>query len=292
MFMTTIYAILASSLNIAVGITGLPNLSHATFFGIGAYVAAIGSLNFNLPFYVTLFIGGFIAMVFGVILGIPTLRLKGFYLALVTIGFGQVIRIVELNWMSVTNGPMGLPGISGAVIGSYELSPKAFIYYGFVILLIVSIITKRLLKSKIGRALMAIKNDEVVANALGVDVTKFKVFAFIISSFFAGMAGTVYAHYVTFVSPDSFTAADSTTVLCMVILGGMGTILGPVIGAIVLTIAPEALRFADLYRVVFIGMVMVVSIIFKECNCAEVIISKTKNLFSRQSNRDEVSLHD
>lgn len=289
-FMVTIFAILASSLNIAVGITGLSNMSHATFFGIGAYAAAIASINFHFPFYVTLFIGGIIAMVFGLILGMPTLRLKGFYLALVTIGFGQVIRIVELNWMDVTNGPMGMPGIAGAVIGSYEFGHKEFIYYGFLVLLLTTVVTKRMLKSKIGRALVAIKNDQIVANALGVDVTKYKVLAFAISAFFAGMAGTIYAHYVTFVSPDSFTTADSTTILCMVILGGSGSILGPIIGAILLTLAPEALRFADLYRVVFIGIVMVVGIISKECNWWGIIVSKIKMLFPQKSDGNGVSL--
>ena len=288
-FMSTIFAILASSLNIAVGITGLSNMSHATFFGIGAYAAAITNINFHFPFYVTLFIGGFIALLFGLLLGIPTLRLKGFYLALVTIGFGQIIRIVELNWMSLTNGPMGLPGILGGSIGSYEFTPKTFIYYAFAILLLTVIITKRLLKSKTGRALMAIKNDEIVANALGVDVTRYKVLAFGISAFLAGMAGTVYAHYVTFVSPDSFTSADSTAILCMVILGGTGSILGPIIGAIVLTLAPEILRFANLYRVIFIGIVMVIGIISKDNNWWGIIQSKAKEFFVKKSNGNEVS---
>lgn len=162
-FMATIFAVLAASLNIAVGVTGLSNMSHATFFGIGAYVAAILATNYEAPFYVTLLAGAFVAMAFGLVLGAPTLRLKGFYLSLVTIGFGQIIRIIELNWISVTKGPMGIPGIPAASLGSFEFNTAANIYYGLAILGLTLLVTRRLLKSKTGRALSAIKNDEVVA---------------------------------------------------------------------------------------------------------------------------------
>ena len=263
-FMATIFAVLACSLNIAVGITGLSNMSHATFFGIGAYVAAILSTNFDIPFYVTLFAGALVATLFGVVLGGPTLRLKGFYLSLVTIGFGQIIRIIELNWISVTKGPMGIPGIPGAEIGSYLFSTTAYIYYALIILGLTLLITRRLLKSKFGRALSAIKNDEIVARSMGVNTTLYKVIAFALAAFFAGMAGTIYAHYITFVSPDSFTQADSQQLLCMVILGGSGTLYGPIIGALILVFAPEILRFADMYRIIFVGVVMVVGILAKE----------------------------
>ncbi len=267
-FMVTMFAILASSLNIAVGYAGLSNMSHATFFGIGAYAAALLATKSHVPFYVTLFLGGFLALLFGLLLGIPTLRLKGFYLALVTIGFGQIVRMVELNWVSVTNGPMGIPGIPGALIGKFELSSALFNLYALLVLLLELVAMRRIAGSRIGRALFAIKNDQVAANALGVNVTYYKVLAFALSSFFAGMAGSIYAHYVTFVSPDSFTSADSITALCMVILGGP-TVFGPVLGALALVIVPELLRFADLYRVVFIGVAMVATVIIKEGGAGE-----------------------
>lgn len=244
-FMATIFAVLAASLNIAVGVTGLSNMSHATFFGIGAYVAAILATNYEAPFYVTLLAGAFVAMAFGLVLGAPTLRLKGFYLSLVTIGFGQIIRIIELNWISVTKGPMGIPGIPAAIPRLLRVQYGCQHLLCLAILGLTLLVTRRLLKSKTGRALSAIKNDEVVARSMGVNVTMYKVIAFALAAFFAGMAGTVYAHYIGFVSPDSFTQADSQQLLCMVILGGSGTLYGPIIGALVLVFTPEILRFAD-----------------------------------------------
>ncbi|HHV79565.1 MAG TPA: branched-chain amino acid ABC transporter permease [Firmicutes bacterium] len=271
LFMVTMFSILAVSLNIAVGYTGLSNLSHATFFGIGAYVAALLSIKTGASFLITLLAGGLVALGFGLLLGLPTLRLKGFYLALVTIGFGQIIRLTELNWISLTNGPMGIPGIPTARLAGYEFTPVAFNYYALVILLLEIEAVRRISDSRIGRALMAIKNDEIVANALGVNITYYKVLAFALSSLFAGMAGSIYAHYVTFVSPDSFTMADSVSILCMVILGGSGTLLGPVIGAVALVVIPELLRFASLYRMIFVGAAMVIGILVREGGLGQTI---------------------
>lgn len=287
LFMCVMFAILSSSLNIAVGLTGLSNLAHATFFGVGAYVAAILSTRFHAPFYATLVAGGLVAMVFGAILGWPTLRLKGVFLALATTGFGYVMRVVELNWVSLTSGPMGITAIGAAVVAGWKLDRIAYIYYGLAILILSMYLTQRITKSKIGRALFAVKYDETVAKSLGINPTLYKVSAYVMSACLAGMAGTVYAHYTSFVSPDSFTVADSTTVLCMVILGGAGSLVGPVVGAIILTITPELLRFAQLYRVVFIGVVMVMGVIARERNWQGAISNGLKRLFT-SSNRKAV----
>ncbi len=264
LFMATTYALLACALNIVVGITGLANMSQAAFFGIGAYTAALLATKFGAPFYINIIAAAVVSMLFGLAVGAPTLRLKGFYLSLVTIGFAQVLRIIEINWVSLTNGPMGITAIPGVSIGRYLFSKKAYIFYGLVVLLIILYVTKRLMASKIGRALSAIKNDEVAAKSLGINITYYKVLAFAMSSFFAGMAGSIYAQYTTFVSPDSFVQNDSTTLLCMVILGGSGTLFGPIFGAIVLIFVPEILRFADMYRLIFVGVVMIVGILAKE----------------------------
>ena len=263
-FMCMMFGILASSLNIAVGLTGLSNLAHATFFGIGAYAAAILSTRFHVPFYLTFFAGAIVAAVFGAALGAPTLRLRGVFLSLATVGFGQIMRIVEVNWVSLTRGPSGITGIGAAKIGSYRFSKLAYIYYGLLILVFCMYLTKRIMRSKMGRALFSIKYDETCAQSLGVNVTRYKVAAYVLSAALAGVAGTIYAHYISFISPDSFTAADSTTILCMVILGGAGSLVGPVVGALILTIAPELFRFADLWRIIFVGIVMVVGIIAQE----------------------------
>lgn len=265
LFMATIYAVMACGLNIVVGITGLANMSQAAFFGIGAYVAALLATNFGAPFYVNLIAAALVSMVFGLLLGFPTLRLKSFFLSLVTIGFAQVIRVVELNWVSLTQGPMGITGIPAIRIFGHRFTKQDYIYYSIVILLLILYVTKRLLSAKLGRALSAIRNDEVAAKSLGINITYYKIYAFALSSFFAGMAGAIYAQYTSFVSPDSFVQNDSTTLLCMVILGGSGTLFGPIFGAIVLIFAPEILRFADLYRLIFVGVVMIVGILSKEC---------------------------
>ena len=285
--MCMMYGILASSLNIAVGMTGLSNLAHATFFGIGAYAAAILNSRYHVPFYITFFAGGIVAMAFGFILGAPTLRLKGVFLALVTTGFGQVVRILEINWVSLTNGPMGISGIDGAKIGGYKFTTNAYIYYGLALLIFCMYMSKRLMHTRVGRALYSIKYDETVARSLGVNITFYKVGAYVLSACMAGMAGSIYAHYISFISPDTFTVADSTSVLCMVILGGAGSLMGPVIGAIILTIAPEIFRFAQNYRMMIIGIVMVIGVIANERGWGQMISFKFKELFNKKKTAKE-----
>jgi branched-chain amino acid transport system permease protein len=287
LMMCVMFSVLASSLNIAVGLAGLYNLSHATFFGVGAYVAAILNTRFHVPFYFTIIAGGLVAAVFGAILGVPTLRLRGVFLALVTFAFGVAMRVLEINWISLTNGPMGIPGIGGAVVGGWKFNGTAYIYYGLALLLLCMYVTKRILKSKIGRALSALKCDEVVAKSMGVNVTFYKVGAYVLSACLAGMAGTIYAHYATFISPDTFTAADSTTVLCMVILGGADSLAGPVLGAVILTVVPEILRFAQLYRVILIGTVMVTVVIARERNWQNTISINLRRIFSFSKTRTD-----
>lgn len=262
-FMVMLWAMLASSLNIAVGYTDLANLSHAAFFGIGAYTAALLSLRAGVPFYLTLPAGGLFAGAFGVLLGLPSLRLKGMYLALATIGFGEIVRMVEINWDAVTRGPMGLPGIAGAEIFGNELSKIGYGYYALLLVAIEVLVIRNVVNSRIGRALRAIKNDEIAANSLGINTTYYKILAFVMASFFAGCAGSVYAHYFMFVSP-SFTMSDSFTMLSMVIVGGAGTLAGPLFGAALMAILPEVLRFADLYRMVIVGAIMITTVIIKE----------------------------
>ncbi len=262
LLMCIVYSILASSLNIAVGMTGLSNLCHATFFGIGAYACAILNSRFGVPWYVAMVCGAFFAGMFGLILGIPTLRLKGVFLAVATEGFGQIIRVTEINWQSLTNGASGIAGIAGASLFGTRFKRTAYLYVFLLLLLLSMYVTKRIMKAKIGRALFAIKYDETAAKSMGINVTYHKIVAYVICAAIAGLAGSVYANYLTFISPDTFTPQDSTTILCMVILGGLGTLVGPVVGAVILTLIPEIFRFADLYRTIFVGLIMVVGVIF------------------------------
>jgi branched-chain amino acid transport system permease protein len=266
-FMTILWAILASSLNIAIGYTGLSNMSHASFFGIGAYTAALLA-QLGVPFYLTLLAGGAVAAAFGILLGLPSLRLRGMHLALATIGFGEIVRLVEINWIRVTNGPMGISGINGANLFGFEFGKTAFCYYALIVLGLELLIIANTVNSRIGRAWRTIKGDEIAANSIGINTTRYKILAFAMSAMFAGVAGTLYAHYFTFVSP-SFTMSDSYTMLSMVIIGGAGTLQGPIIGAIILAIMPEIFRFADIYRMILIGVIMIIGVLIREGDLRE-----------------------
>ncbi|MGE5541899.1 MAG: branched-chain amino acid ABC transporter permease, partial [Bacillota bacterium] len=212
----------------------------------------------NLP------VAGIVAALFGLFIGLPTMRVKGHHLAIVTIGFAQIIRLLEVNWDKVTNGPMGIPGIPTATLGPRAFGKAEFYYFSLGFCVLVLFIINRLANSRIGRALKSIRDDEMAAEALGVDTRYFKIYSFVMSTFWAGLCGAIYAHYVTFVSPDSFTQADSTSILCMAVVGGLGTMFGPVIGAFVLSLAPEMLRFASGYRYILVGLVMVLSVMARE----------------------------
>lgn len=274
-FLVGMYGILSLSLNISLGYCGLANLAHGTFFGLGAYTAALLALNWGIPFYINLIAGGLVAMFFSVLLGLPTLRLKGVYLALATLGFGQIIRLVLLNWITVTRGPMGLPGIPSASILNFQFSRITYCYYILFLLVIVIIVSRRIENSRIGRAFFAIKNDPLAANSLGVNVAYYKMLAFAISTFIAGSVGSVYAHYVSFISPDTFTLNDSITILCMVILG-LGKIFGVLLATVVLVIMPEVFRFAEGYRMVFVGGVIIVGILLTDGTTSEFLKLKLR----------------
>ncbi|GAB6154292.1 branched-chain amino acid ABC transporter permease [Desulfosporosinus burensis] len=259
-----LYVVLSLSLNLVAGFTGQLSIGHAAFYGIGAYVTALLMLNYNVPYWATIPISGLITALFGLLLGLPTLRLQGDYLAIVTLGFGEIVRLVFLNWDNVTRGPMGLPGIPSPEIGSYMFFSKIPFYYLILVILIITILFMvRVAESEFGLSLIAVSHDEVAAEAVGVHTTRAKLLAFTFAALFAGIAGGYYATYISFVSPDSFTFMDSVTILAMVVLGGLASIPGVVIGAIVLGLAPEVLRFMADYRMLLYGALMVGMMIFK-----------------------------
>lgn len=259
-----IYIILATSLNLLTGFTGQVSLGHAAFYGIGAYASAILTINYDLPFLITAIFGGLFAAFFGFLLGLPTLRLEGTYLSIVTLGFCEIARIVELNWMSLTRGPMGIPGIpSPKIFGFIIDQDNEYFYLIFILAAITIIVVNNIINSRIGRALISIKEDELASEAMGVNVLNYKVIAFTLSAFFAGIAGSFYAHYATFIDPQSFTFDESIQILSMVILGGMGSIPGTIIGAIVLVAIPEFLRDLQEYRMLIYGVILVVMMLIR-----------------------------
>jgi len=239
-----IYSILALSLNLVVGYTGLVSLGHAAFFGIGAYISALLALNLGISPWIGLIAGACGAAVFGVVIGMPSLRLKGDYLALATFGAGMIVYSIAKNWVSLTRGPMGLPGIPGfSVFGLSLESTWLYLILVIVFTLVTVFVLQRLVGGAYGRVLRSIREDEIASETLGKYVAKYKLQVFVVGAFFAGIAGSLYAHYITFIDPSSFTVMESITILLMVIFGGMGSIKGSLVGAIMLVLFPEILRF-------------------------------------------------
>ncbi|MCD4764792.1 MAG: branched-chain amino acid ABC transporter permease [Desulfobacterales bacterium] len=239
-----IYIILTLSLNLIVGYTGLPALGHAAFSCIGAYTSSLLALNIGLSPWIGLLIGACVAAFSGVVIGYPAVRLKGDCLALATFGLGVIVYSIAKNWVSLTRGPMGLPGIPGFSILGFGLSEIwSYLLLVSIFVVITIFVIKRIVNSPFGRILRSIREDEIASAALGKDTIKHKLLVFIIGAFFAGIAGSLYAHYITFIDPSSFTVMESITILLMVIFGGMGSISGSVVGAVILVVLPELLRF-------------------------------------------------
>ncbi len=243
----SIFSILSVSLNLSMGYTGLFNLGHAAFFAIGAYVSALLVLSLGLSFWIAILAAGLFAALFGFLLSKPTMRLKGDYLALGTLGFAFIVEAVLKNWTEVTRGPLGIPGIPkpelfGFVFSSLE--SYLLLSIGFLVLTI--FVVHRTVNSPFGRVLKSIREDETAAQTLGKNTVKYKALILTISAFFAGIAGSLYAHYITFIDPTSFSFTTLILLLSMVIIGGTSSIKGSVAGAFLLIFLPEPLRFIGL----------------------------------------------
>ncbi len=242
-----IYAILSMSLNLIVGYTGLPALGHAAFSCIGAYTSSLLALRLGVSPWIGLMAGIFLAAITGLISSFPALRLKGDYLALATLGFNVIVYGIAKNWVSLTRGPMGLPGIpSFSFFGLKITEIWQYLIIVFVFVLISFFFLWRIAESPFGRLLKGIREDEKAIQMLGVNTVKYKVLVFVVGAGFAGLAGVLYAHYITFIDPSSFTIMESITILLMVIFGGMANLYGSILGAVALVILPEILRFVGL----------------------------------------------
>lgn len=259
-----IYAILAVSLNFVLGYAGQISLGHAGFFGIGAYTAGI--LTHTGPgymFWPVFALSGLMAGVAGLIIGVPALRLKGHYLAFGTLGFGEIIRIVLFNWQEVTHGGDGIAAIPAPAVFGFQFdNDQKYFYLVLAFLIFVLLLARRTETSKYGRSFAALRDAEMAAGTTGVNVTRIKILAFVISSVIAGCAGSLYAHLVGFISPDAFTFEVTAQVLSMVLLGGMGTTFGPVLGAAFITLLPEMLRVSKEYYQAIYGAGVAVAVVF------------------------------
>lgn len=262
-----IYIMLGIGLNVVVGFAGLLDLGYVAFYAIGAYsYALLASPQFGIhvPFWVMIPVCVALASLGGTLLGIPVLRMRGDYLAIVTLGFGEIIRIVLNNLDSVTNGPKGVLRIDPPSIGSFEFTTPTHYYYLILAgCLLSAFIAQRLNDSRVGRAWIAMREDEEAACLTGIDVVKYKLMAFAIGASFAGVGGIIFAARQGSVFPDDFSLMVSINVLCLIIIGGMGSIPGVIVGALVLIGIPEILRAVSLYRMLAFGALLVIMMVFR-----------------------------
>jgi branched-chain amino acid transport system permease protein len=311
-----LFVLLSLGLNIVVGFAGLLDLGYIAFYAVGAYIytlLASPHFDLHLPFWVILPIGAAVACTFGVLLGTPTLKLRGDYLAIVTLGFGEIIRILLNNLaqpFNITNGPQGITLIDPFRIGSFSFAktetilgatftgPIKYYYLLLVVLLVVVIVNLRLQNSRLGRAWEAIREDEIAARAMGINTTRTKLLAFAMGASFGGISGGIFAAIQGFISPESFVLVESVMVLSMVVLGGMGNIWGVILGAVLLSFVPEVLRYTvepvqravfgrmlvepEVIRMLLFGLALVLMMLFRPAGILPSAVRKRELEATRQ----------
>jgi branched-chain amino acid transport system permease protein len=267
--MTTVlmYVVLGLGLNIVVGLAGLLDLGYVAFYAVGAYSYALLNYHFGLDFWMALPVGALIGAGFGILLGFPVLRLRGDYLAIVTLGFGEIIRLILENWNDFSFGPSGIANIPRPSFPGIQFSLQTstiYMYFLMICLVLFTIfVVNRLQNSRIGRAWVALREDEIACQTMGIDKVKTKLTAFALGATWAGMVGVIFAAKTTFINPASFTFLESAMILSIVVLGGMGSIPGVVIGAFILILMPEYLRAFSDYRMLLFGGILVIMMVFR-----------------------------
>lgn len=266
-----IYIIVGLSLNLIAGYSGLLSVSHAGFYGIGAYAAALLALNFHVNFLVGIAVGIVAATVIGFAVGYPSLRFRGDFFVIATLGFQMILFDLMNNWMGLTNGPLGLPGIPQPTIFGFKITTHiSFFVLTLIFVVLVYFVCRRLVNSPFGNVLRGLREDELFALSLGKNVNLYKVVIFAVGSGLVAIGGALYAYYITFIDPTSFTISESIFMLSIVIVGGSGRLSGSIIGAILLVALPEILRFIGLpnaiaanLRQIFYGALLVAFMIFR-----------------------------
>jgi branched-chain amino acid transport system permease protein len=259
-----IYIILALGLNVVVGFAGLLNLGFVAYYAIGAYSFALLNTKLAMGFWSAMPLSILITITAGLLFAVPAIRLKGDYLALVTLGFGEIVRITLNNWDSFTKGPNGISGITPPSLFQMELTSLSGLYYLVMFFVVLAIVVmRRVHDSKTGRAWIAIREDEIATAAMGINNTLYKLYSVAFGACWAGLAGSLFAAKMRFISPESFTFMESVLILSMVIVGGLGTIAGVIFGAVLLVFLPEVLREVELYRMLALGAGLVVLMIFR-----------------------------
>ena len=258
---TMIFVILAASMNLITGSAGLLSLGHAAFFGVGAYTAALVSTKFGWPYWATIPLAGTVAALFGAVVALPTMRLTSIYFAVATLGIGEMIYVTMLNWVDVTRGPMGVRSIPGIELPGLKGTLASMVFVAVMMLGSLWVMS-RITHSYYGNSLRALREDDACADAMGIDVARLKLESFGVACFFAGVAGALFAHTTGYIGPESFRFGESILILSMVVVGGLGSIYGSVIGAVLLSVLPELLRDLGSYRMIVVGFVLFFSILF------------------------------
>ena len=286
---TGLYIILGLGLNVVVGFAGLLDLGYVAFYAIGAYTFALlagGQFDIHLSFWLIIPIAGLVASMAGILLGLPVLKMRGDYLAIVTLGFGEIIRLLATNLTGLTNGAQGLYSLdSPTFFGTVLKSGTHFYYLIFLLVLLTLFIVNRLNQSRIGRAWIAIREDEDVAQMMGVNTTYYKLLAFAIGALIGGLGGSVFAAWQGSIFPDNFNLFVSINVICLIIIGGMGSIPGVIIGAFALIALPDILREFANYRLLLFGLMLVIMMIARP---EGFIPSRRRQLELRAKTEDEV----
>lgn len=254
-----LFATLAGSLNAINGYSGQMCLGQAGFFAIGAYVCAIFSTRFGTNFWLLLPIAGVVAAMVGLLVSLPTLKLQGIYLSIVTLGASEIIRIIAQTWAPVTGGALGIKNIPYPwLFGLDTLRPKYYYFIFLIIGIVFLLVTNRVLKSRVGRAWISIREDQIAAKSLGVQTSFYKSLNFMYGAFWAGVVGCAYAPFVNYIEASQFTTDTGFNVLAMIVIGGQGTLVGPILGSFIVTVLTESLRFLENWRYVIYAVIIIV----------------------------------
>ena len=267
-----IYAILGMSLNLCFGYTGLLSLGHAAFYGLGAYTSALASTKLGLPFPACFALAGLVGLAVGVLLGFPTLRLTGPYFAMATIGFNKIVEMVLLNWDEVTGGPAGIANIHGVSVCGFPLDSEYRYYYLLLAAtIILFILYGNLIRSHFGKTVLALRDNAIAAQAMGVNTTFLRVAVFSLSTLLAALAGSLYVHMVGYVAPDAFPVMESITLMILIVVGGPGFKNGPLYGAVILVLAGEYLQLLERFNMLIYGGALMILMVVMPSGIAGVI---------------------
>lgn len=288
-----IYSIVALGFNVLLGYGGQISLGHAAFMGLGAYMSAYITMQMKLPFLIALAISGIIPMLIGLLLGLVALRLEGHYLAIATLGFGVAIQQIFKEWIPFTNGYSGMNAKYPVIFGIDFRSRESFFFLAVMILVLLSIFAHNLLRSKTGRALIAMRDSEHAAQAMGISLFKYKLVAFAMSAFYAGIAGSLYMHLIRFTEPNQWGVELSLNLLAMVVIGGLASISGSILGAAFITLIPEIIKEIPLLEniknvsSIFTGISLILVIMFFPYGLSR-IVAQIKLLISAKKNKNTV----